>query len=139
MRVQEAQGFSPAHNQRLCWVLILPCVAVERCECRRQDSNLRTVTDWDLIPAPLTKLGDSCAGCRSRLAYINTATPAHARSSKNTATSSRVLRWMSGTVASSAGYPTGITNMASSWAGRSSSSRKNPIGEGVWVRVTNPM
>jgi hypothetical protein len=28
--------------------------------CRRQDSNLRTVTDWDLIPAPLTKLGDSC-------------------------------------------------------------------------------
>ena len=29
--------------------------------CRRQDSNLRTVTDWDLIPAPLTKLGDSCS------------------------------------------------------------------------------
>lgn|GEM_PF-4436780 len=43
-------------------------------ECRRQDSNLRTVTDWDLIPAPLTKLGDSCAVWGSRPAYINTAT-----------------------------------------------------------------
>ena len=45
-------------------------------ECRRQDSNLRTVTDWDLIPAPLTKLGDSCADWGSRPAYINTATEA---------------------------------------------------------------
>ena len=38
--------------------------------------NLRTVTDWDLIPAPLTKLGDSCAIRGSRHAYINTATEA---------------------------------------------------------------
>ena len=30
--------------------------------------------DWDLIPAPLTKLGDSCGKFGSRLAYINTAT-----------------------------------------------------------------
>ncbi len=45
-------------------------------ECRRQDSNLRTVTDWDLIPAPLTKLGDSCAVWGSHPAYINTATEA---------------------------------------------------------------
>ena len=30
--------------------------------------------DWDLIPAPLTKLGDSCGKSGSRPAYINTAT-----------------------------------------------------------------
>ena len=76
---------------------------VLREECRRQDSNLRTVTDWDLIPAPLTKLGDSCGNLRSRLAYINTATFIQACSSKNTATSSKDLRRMSGTRASSAG------------------------------------
>ena len=28
--------------------------------CRGQDSNLRTIEDWDLIPAPLTKLGNPC-------------------------------------------------------------------------------
>ena len=84
--------FSPTHNQRLRWVLILPCVAVRCEECRRQDSNLRTVTDWDLIPAPLTKLGDSCASLGSHLAYINTATYPQACSSKNTATSSSDFR-----------------------------------------------
>ena len=69
--------------------------ALHKCfreECRRQDSNLRTVTDWDLIPAPLTKLGDSCADLRSVLAYINTATFPQACSSKKTATSSSVFR-----------------------------------------------
>ena len=28
--------------------------------CRGQDLNLRTTEDWDLIPAPLTKLGNLC-------------------------------------------------------------------------------
>tara|TARA_B100000809_G_scaffold239432_1_gene260976 strand:- start:582 stop:860 length:279 start_codon:yes stop_codon:yes gene_type:complete len=28
--------------------------------CRGQDLNLRTNMDWDLIPAPLTKLGNPC-------------------------------------------------------------------------------
>ena len=31
-------------------------------ECREQDLNLRTPRDWDLNPAPLTKLGYPCAG-----------------------------------------------------------------------------
>ena len=89
--MQEA-GFSLVHNQRLRSVLILPYVAAYRKECRRQDSNLRTVTDWDLIPAPLTKLGDSCADLGSHPAYINTATFPQACSSKNTATSFNDLR-----------------------------------------------
>ena len=85
-------GFSPTHNQRLRSVLTLPCAVVICEECRRQDSNLRTVTDWDLIPAPLTKLGDSCADIGSHPAYINTATFPQACSSKNTATSFNDLR-----------------------------------------------
>ena len=28
--------------------------------CRGQDLNLRTTEDWDLNPAPLTKLGNLC-------------------------------------------------------------------------------
>ena len=28
--------------------------------CRGQDLNLRTTEDWDLNPAPLTKLGNPC-------------------------------------------------------------------------------
>ena len=36
--------------------------------CRGQDLNLRTVEDWDLIPAPLTKLGNLCV---SRLLCIS--------------------------------------------------------------------
>ena len=36
----------------------LTCVYYSRVWCEEQDSNLRTVTDWDLIPAPLTSLGD---------------------------------------------------------------------------------
>ena len=43
-------------------------------ECRGQDSNLRTHRDWDLIPAPLTKLGNPCFNRSSRRAYINDAT-----------------------------------------------------------------
>src|SRR6056300_926382 len=89
--VQEAR-FEPTHHQRWRSILILRCVAVRCEECRRQDSNLRTVTDWDLIPAPLTKLGDSCADLRSVLAYINTATFHQACSSKKTATSSSDFR-----------------------------------------------
>ena len=48
--------------------------------CRRQDSNLRTVTDWDLIPAPLTKLGDSCVHSPVMPPVFNAATSARAHS-----------------------------------------------------------
>ena len=37
--------------------------------CRGQDLNLRTTEDWDLNPAPLTKLGNPCL----TLAPIHTA------------------------------------------------------------------
>ena len=41
-------------------------------ECRGQDLNLRTVEDWDLIPAPLTKLGDPCSNFATQRVYIKT-------------------------------------------------------------------
>ena len=41
-------------------------------ECRGQDLNLRTVEDWDLIPAPLTKLGDPCSNFATLRVYIKT-------------------------------------------------------------------
>jgi hypothetical protein len=40
-------------------------------KCRGQDLNLRTITDWDLIPAPLTKLGNPCSEFATLHAYIN--------------------------------------------------------------------
>ena len=51
--------------------------------------------------------------------------------SKKIATSSRDFLEISGTIASSAGYPTGITNIACSCSGRLRMSLRNPIGEGV--------
>tara|TARA_A100001037_G_scaffold303810_1_gene338807 strand:+ start:975 stop:1151 length:177 start_codon:yes stop_codon:yes gene_type:complete len=46
--------------------------ALFQLECRGQDLNLRTVEDWDLIPAPLTKLGDPCSNFATLRVYIKT-------------------------------------------------------------------
>ena len=43
-----------------------------------------------------------------------------------------------GTSAFFAGYPTGISNVAFSFLGRSNIFSKNPIGEGVCVKVASP-
>ena len=58
---------------------------------------------------------------------------------RQTAIWSTALRRRSGTFASAAGYPTGITSIARSLAGLPSNSPRNPIGLGVCVSVTSPM
>ena len=58
-------------NQRACSGPIQPLpFAWNYLWCRGQDLNLRTITDWDLIPAPLTKLGDPCSNLPTLRAYI---------------------------------------------------------------------